>query len=186
VRYQTPGSPRLRTCFSLYPGMARIPSGAAPLMVDRSFRIAAQLRATGAVPQGVIVSLGDLSGGYTLFVQGGYLIFEYNCEGVSYRVASAAPVVDAQSRVVELAFDRAGNLAARVTLSVDGNAVGNGEIARTAKWFISWSALDVGRDSLSRVSEAYEGEFAFTAGALERVDFELEIQARPVDHQPMD
>ncbi|MGH8796908.1 MAG: arylsulfatase, partial [Caldimonas sp.] len=71
VRYQTPGSPRLRTRFSLYPGMARIPSGAAPLMVDRSFRIAAHLRPTGAVPQGVIVSLGDLSGGYTLFVQGG-------------------------------------------------------------------------------------------------------------------
>ena len=186
VRYQTPGSPRLRTRFSLYPGMARIPSGAAPLMVDRSFRIAAHLRATGAMPQGVIVSLGDLSGGYTLFVQGGHLVFEYNCEGVPYRVASAAPVVDAQSRVIEFAFERAGNLAASVTLSVDGRAAGSGEIARTAKWFISWSALDIGRDSLSRVSDAYNDDFAFTAGALERVDFELEIQARPVDHQPMD
>jgi arylsulfatase len=166
--------------------MARIPSGAAPLMVDRSFRIAAQLRATGVAPNGVIVSLGDLSGGYSFFVQGGRAVFEYNCEGVPYRVASAAPVVDAQSRRVELAFERAEHLAADVTLSVDGRVVGSGRIARTAKWFISWSALDVGRDSLSRVCDAYDDEFAFTAGALERVDFELEPQARPVDHQPMD
>jgi hypothetical protein len=44
----------------------------------------------------------------------------------------------------------------------------------------------VGRDSLSRVSEAYDDDFAFTPGALARVDFDLEAQERPVDHQPMD
>ena len=77
-------------------------------------------------------------------------------------------------------------LPATVELLVDGQAVGRGPIERTAKWFISWSALDVGRDSLSRVSDAYAGDFAFTPGALERVDLELEHQDRPVDHQPMD
>ena len=65
-------------------------------------------------------------------------------------------------------------------------SVATGPIARTSKWFISWSALDVGRDSLSRISDAYGDEFAFTEGALERVDMELEAQDRPVDHQPMD
>ena len=39
VRYQSNGSPRLRTRFSLYPGISSIPSGAAPLLIDRSFRI---------------------------------------------------------------------------------------------------------------------------------------------------
>lgn len=186
VRYQSHGSPRLRTSFSLYTGMSRIPSGAAPLMVDRSFRIAAHLRPTGAMPAGVIVSLGDLSGGYTFFVKDGRLAFEYNCEGTSYRVETAAPAVDAGSRLLEMVFTRGEDLAGRVELRVDGQVVGGGDIARTAKWFISWSALDVGRDSLSRVSDAYDGDFAFTAGALERVDFELEAQDRPVDYQPMD
>ncbi len=43
VKYQTPGSPRLRSRLVLYPGMARIPSGAAPLMINRSFRIVGRL-----------------------------------------------------------------------------------------------------------------------------------------------
>jgi arylsulfatase len=85
-----------------------------------------------------------------------------------------------------MAFERAEDLAARVTLAVDGAVVGRGEIARTARWFISWSALDVGRDSLSRVSDAYSGAFPFTPGALARVDFELEPMAQPVDHAPVD
>jgi len=64
--------------------------------------------------------------------------------------------------------------------------VGEASIPRSARWFISWSALDVGRDSLSRVSDAYADEFAFTPGALQRVELELEPQERPVDHQPID
>jgi len=186
VRYQSRGSPRLRTRLSLYPGMSRIPSGAAPLMVDRSYRIVAHLRPGEVAPSGVVVSLGDLSGGYTLFVKDGRLAFEYNCEGTPYRVESAPSAVTAASRTLEMAFTRGENLAGRVELRVDGQVVGRGDIARTAKWFISWSALDVGRDSLSRVSDAYADEFAFTDGALERVDIELEAQDRPVDHQPMD
>ena len=194
VRYHSSGSPRRRTRFSLYPGISRIPSGAAPLLVDRSFRITAHLRGTAGrtggdrsgEPRGVVVSLGDLSGGFSLYVQDGRFVFEYNCEGTPYRVATEAPAVSADCRRLELAFERTRNLAGKATLSVDGREVAAGEIPRTARWFISWSALDVGRDSLSRVSDAYDDEFAFTPGALERVDFDLEAQERPVDHQPLD
>jgi arylsulfatase len=208
VRYQSKGSPRLRNRFTLYPGMSRIPSGAAPLFVDRSFRIVAHLHPSAAAPEGVVVSLGDLSGGFTLFVRDGRLVFEYNCEGTPYRVESAPAAVDARSRTLELAFTRppsalarsgtcsssgrpsgltrTQNLAGDVTLLVDGRQVGHGEIPRTAKWFISWSALDVGRDSLSRVSDAYRDSFPFTPGALVRVEFELEPVAQPVDHAPVD
>lgn len=186
VLYHSSASPRLRSRFSLYPGGSRIPSGAAPLMVNRSFRIAAHLRPSGTVPAGVIVSLGDVSGGFTVYVSRGSLVFEYNCEGVPYRVATPEDALVAGSRLVELEFQRSRDLAGHARLLVDGKLAGSGEIPRTAKWFISWSALDVGRDSLSRVSDAYDGEFRFTPGALERVDFDLEIQDRPVDHQPMD
>ena len=47
VRYHSSGSPRRRTRLSLYPGISRIPSGAAPLLVDRSFRIRPTCAATG-------------------------------------------------------------------------------------------------------------------------------------------
>jgi len=32
----------------------------------------------------------------------------------------------------------------------------------------------------------YADEFAFTPGALQRVEIELEPQQQPIDHQPMD
>jgi arylsulfatase len=166
--------------------MSRIPSGAAPLFVDRSFRIVAHLHPSESVPEGVVVSLGDLSGGFTLFVRDRRLVFEYNCEGTPCRVESAASAVDARSHTLELAFTRTQNLAGEATLLVDGRPVGCGEIPRTAKWFISWSALDVGRDSLSRVSDVYADAFPFTPGALARVDFELEPVTQPVDHAPID
>jgi arylsulfatase len=188
VQYQSPGSPRLRSRFVLYPGMARIPSGAAPLMVNRSFRIVARLAGTGggAAPEGVIVSLGDLSGGFTMYVKAGRAFFEYNHEGVPHLVQSAPGAVTGDARTIEFAFERTADHAGTGRLSVDGRPVGEGRIPRSARWFISWSALDVGRDSLSRVSEAYADEFAFTPGALQRVEFELEPQARPIDHQPLD
>ena len=186
VRYQSPGSPRLRSRLVLYPGMARIPSGAAPLMINRSFRIVGRLAATGAVPEGVVVSLGDLSGGFTMFVQGGQLIFEYNHEGTPYRVESRAGAVTVAARTLEFAFERSADYAGTGHLLVDGVAVGSGAIPRSARWFISWSALDVGRDSLSRVSDSYADEFAFTPGALQRVEIELEPQQDPIDHQPID
>jgi arylsulfatase len=185
-RYHPADSPRRRTRFSLFPGMSRIPSGAAPLMVQRSFRIAAHLAPGDVPPEGVVVSLGDLSGGFSFYVQQGRLVFEYNHEGTPYRVASRDGAVDARSRELGFAFTRGENLAGRGTLTVDGHAVGEGDIPHTAQWFISWSPLDIGRDSLSRVSDAYPDAFPFTAGALLRVDFDLEAQERPVDYAPVD
>jgi arylsulfatase len=186
VQYQSHGSPRLRTRLVLYPGMSRIPSGAAPLMINRSFRIIARLADVGQAPQGVVVSLGDLSGGFTLYVQAGRAFFEYNHEGTPYRVESSAGVVTNSTGTLEFAFERTADYAGTGRLFVDGKLAGEGAIPRSARWFISWSALDVGRDSLSRVSDAYPDEFAFTPGALKRVEFELEPQQHPVDHQPMD
>jgi len=186
VKYQSPGSPRLRSRLVLYPGMARIPSGAAPLMIERSYRIVARLADIGVAPEGVVVSLGDLSGGFTFYVKGGQAVFEYNHEGTPYRVESRAGAVTAVARTLEFVFERAADYAGTGRLIVDDVVVGEAQIPRTARWFISWSALDVGRDSLSRVSDAYADAFDFTPGALERVEFELEQQQHPVDHQPVD
>jgi arylsulfatase len=186
VRYQGRGSPRLRERLTLYPGMSRIPSGAAPLMVDRTFRITAHLRNVGAKPSGVIVSLGDLSGGFVLYVQEGAIAFDYNCEGTVYGIRSDVNVVDASSRTIDIAFTRGEQLSARVEARVDGRPAASGEIPRTARWFISWSPLDVGRDSLSRVSDAYSDAFPFTTSALDHVDIELGPNESAYVHHPVD
>jgi arylsulfatase len=185
-RYQRPGSPRLRTRMSLYPGMSRIPSGAAPLMVDRSFRIEAALAATGAAPSGVVLSIGDLSGGLTLYVKDGALAFEVNCEGLPQRVKSAPGAVGPHARRIALDFARREPQGGDVKLYVDDALVAQGVIGRTSKWFLTWSPLDVGRDSLSRISDDYAGAFEFTRDALVRVDVELDPREHAVDHHPAD
>jgi arylsulfatase len=185
VRYQSPGSPRLRTRFSLHPGMSRIPSGAAPLFVDRSFRVTAHLNRTGSVPNGVIVSLGDVSGGFTLYVKDAQLAFEYNWEGTLYRVEAPASVT-AESKSLAMSLEREQGLAALVRLYVDGQEIGQGDVPHTAKWFISWSPLDIGKDGLSRITDTYRDAFPFTPGALERVDFELESKDVVLDLHPVD
>jgi arylsulfatase len=186
VKYQSHGSPRLRTRLVLYPGMSRIPSGAAPLVINRSFHITARLADVASAPEGVVVSLGDLSGGFTMYVKSGRLFFEYNHEGTPYRIESVAGAVTAGARTLDFEFERTADYQGVGRLFVDGRKVGEGAIPRTARWFISWSSLDVGRDSLSRVSDAYTDEFAFTPCALQRVEIELEPMQNPVDHQPMD
>jgi arylsulfatase len=155
-------------------------------MVDRTFRITAHLRNVGAKPSGVIVSLGDLSGGFVLYVQEGAIAFDYNCEGTVYGIRSDVNVVDASSRTIDIAFTRGEQLSARVEARVDGRPAASGEIPRTARWFISWSPLDVGRDSLSRVSDAYSDAFPFTTSALDHVDIELGPNESAYVHHPVD
>jgi arylsulfatase len=185
VRYQPNGSPRRRDRLTLYPGMSRIPSGAAPLFIDRGFRIVAHVRPTGAVPQGVIVALGDLSGGFTFFVKEGRLAFEYNFEGTPYRVETTGAGVGVAARTLAVAFERRDELAAFARLFVDDVEVGRGDVPHTAKWFLSWSPLDVGRNA-SRVSGAYDDAFPFTRDALDRVEIELEPKPALVDVHPID
>jgi arylsulfatase len=61
---------------------------------------------------------------------------------------------------------------AEATLLVDDAPVASTTVPLTTAHLSFWGA-DVGRDAVSQVSAAYEGEFAFPAGVLDDVTIEF-------------
>ena len=85
------------------------------------------------------------------------------------------------THICRFAFSKTGQHRGRGTLSVDGAAVGEGELSATWPFMAAQAGLHCGRDDGSPVSEQYEPPFTFT-GRLHRVVVELaDDQQRDVE-----
>ncbi|AQW46997.1 hypothetical protein ACIQPP_10120 [Streptomyces violaceusniger] len=164
-----PGSPRRRATFTYYPGMAHLPIAAVPPVMNRAHPITAYVDRAATSDEGVLVSLGNISSGYVLYVKDNRLVYEYNFLGTRYTVTSAEelPVGPAE---LTFAFDKTGDMRGVGHLYVSGRSVGSADIPRVLPHFLGWQGLDIGRDTLSPSSPSYDGEFAFT-GKFEKVVF---------------
>ncbi|MGW7595027.1 arylsulfatase, partial [Streptomyces rubiginosohelvolus] len=156
-----PGSPRRRTTFTYYPGMAHLPIAAVPPVMNRAHRITAYVDRAAVSDEGVLVSLGNISSGYVLYVKDNRLVYEYNFLGKRYTVTSDEELPTGPA---ELAFEfvKTGDMQGVGHLYVSGRPVGSEDIPQVLPHFLGWQGLDVGRDTLSPSSPSYDGEFAFT------------------------
>ncbi|GCB43027.1 sulfatase precursor [Streptomyces sp. NL15-2K] len=164
-----PGSPRKRTTFTYYPGMAHLPGAAVPPVMNRGHRITAFVDRAATSDEGVLVSLGNISSGYVLYVKDNRLVYEYNFLGTRYTVTSAEELPTGPAELT-FEFIKTGDMRGVGHLYVSGKPVGNGAIPRVLPHFLGWQGLDVGRDTLSPSSPSYDGEFPFT-GKFEKVVF---------------
>ncbi|AEM84407.1 arylsulfatase [Streptomyces violaceusniger] len=166
-----PGSPRRRTTFTYYPGMAHLPGAAVPPVMNRAHRITAFVDRAAASDEGVLVSLGNISSGYVLYVKDNRLVYEYNFLGTRYTVTSQDELPLGPA---ELTFDfiKTGDVRGVGRLYVSGMPAGKTDLPQVLPHFFGWQGLDVGRDTLSPSSPSYDGEFAF-AGKLDRVVFDV-------------
>lgn len=164
-----PGSPRMRTTFTYYPGMAHLPIAAVPPVMNRAHRITAYVDRATASDEGVLVSLGNISSGYVLYVKDNRLVYEYNFLGTRYTVTSEEELPTGPAELT-FEFVKTGDMQGVGHLYVSGRPVGTADIPRVLPHFLGWQGLDVGRDTLSPSSPGYEGEFAFTGG-FEKVVF---------------
>lgn len=170
AKYHSAASPRRRRHFVLHRGVGRIPAGVTPLIYDRSYRIDATVDITGD-DEGVLVSQGDVNGGYALWLADHELHYEYNHQGTRRHVSGPASLSHGQHRLA-MDFTRTGHLQGVAEICVDDVPVGSVELPSTARYMMAWQGLEIGRDALSPVSERYPREFAFT-GELETVEFTL-------------
>lgn len=140
-----------------------------PDIRNRSFTISADVtRQVG--DQGVIVASGARTGGYSLYVLDGHLVFELNRAGPTSVIRSDAPLpVDD----VTLSVRYAKEAEHRGTLSLLANdeVIGQGPL-ETLPFRQTLFGMDIGKDTGSTVSSAYQGPFAFQ-GQLRWVDYEL-------------
>ena len=127
---------------------------------------------------GVLYALGGASGGLTLYMDRGRLVFEYNMMIIERYEARSADVIPPGRRRIEVDTTFASRRPispAEVVLRVDGHEVGRTTVQRTVPAaFTASETLDVGRDLGSPVSRAYAERrpFAFE-GTLREMRVEL-------------
>jgi arylsulfatase len=161
--------------FSYYPpGAEFIAEAASPPVKNRSHTITASMETDGTT-NGVIVASGGYFGGYTLYVKNNLLTYAYNYFDETYtRIRATTPLAAGRHEVVVTYTKQDGDVAATVTLGVDGETVGQGTIAQVelSKYSIS-EPFDVGIDNGGAVDRAsYTAPFAFS-DQLEVVRFDL-------------
>ena len=90
---------------------------------------------TGA--EGVIVALGGIIGGWSLYAKGGKLKYCYNFYGVNRYTIEGASAIPPGTHQVRMEFKYDGGGLAKggaVTLYVDGGKVGEGRVDMTSRW----------------------------------------------------
>ena len=113
-----------------------------------------------------------MTGGFTMFLKGGQLFYDYNfLDGVYYTMMS--PQLPTGKTELKFNFIKTGNFAGTGELYVNGEKVAQTDMP---KMHISTYSLaetfDVGRDTGTQVSRIYDDPFPFV-GKLDKVVINL-------------
>ncbi|MGL6280041.1 MAG: sulfatase-like hydrolase/transferase, partial [Gaiella sp.] len=168
-----------QTRFAFPGGVDNINWGMIPRIYGRSYAIEADLVVPESGAEGVILAMADFIGGFGLWVDGdGILRHTYSLLGVeTYRqeASSALPAGEVSVRMLFESDEPKPGSGGKVTLFVNGEAVGEGAMPKTVPvTFTSYAGMDVGRDNGLVVDLGYEDKapYAFT-GEVKRVVFDL-------------
>jgi arylsulfatase A-like enzyme len=167
-----------RNSVTFYPGMVRLPEGSAPKThnITHTITVYAEIPEEGA--EGVLVCLGGDTAGWSFYILDGRLVYHYNWFDMErYEVISDINVpagkVELRCRFFNESQIPGGS--AMLNLFINGKPVGAGKIEKQVRGRFSVETLDVGVDTLTPVSRAYEHKrpFWFT-GKIEKVCIDLE------------
>ena len=150
-----------RTNYTFWKGMGHLPSDVAPDLRSRSYSITAHIEVPEDGCEGVLISHGDLTTGYSLFIRDGYLEHDLNVGG-THQMLKSDRKVPAGSHQVGVRMKRDGNHGT-LTMFIDDVVVGEMTTENIFWILISWSGLDIGLDRGTPVS-FYESPFMFTGG----------------------
>jgi arylsulfatase len=164
-----------RRKYTYFPGAYRIPDSAAPDIKNRSYSISAEVEIPKAGAEGVLVAMGGVSAGWSLYVKEGKPAFTYN-----YFIGERPTIVGKDKLPT-------GSVTVRYEFLYDGGGIGKGG---TSKLFVNdklvaegrmdksvpylFSAdetFDVGMDTGSAVAD-YKAPFSFT-GTITKVVIDL-------------
>jgi arylsulfatase A-like enzyme len=165
-----------QTVFAYSGEMAGIPTGNAPNILNRSFKITADVD----VPEngdGMIVTLGGRWGGYGLYLLKGVPVFDYNMLALlQARWAGDQPLSAGKHTLVfDFKYDGPGIAKGGTgVLKVDGNEVRTLQIPKTVPFLLPGDeSFDVGVDTRTGVNDQdYQVPFRFN-GKIANVTFDL-------------
>jgi len=159
-RYYTDESIINKDHFKYYPGTQHLNARVFAPLQGVSHRITVPVIRNDEGDEGILVAFGGVDSGFVFYVKDSKLVYEFNFVQEMYSVKSEkdVPVGYSEAAVEITQTDFYDAVAA---LYIDGEKVGEAPI-RTLPVETSSEGADIGRDSLSRVSGSYTGEFPFT------------------------
>ncbi|SDI27190.1 arylsulfatase [Alteribacillus persepolensis] len=172
--FVSPEAVTARKTFTYYPGVAHLGTFAAPQITNKSYIITVLAERPSPSCEGVLVAHGDHDSGYVFYIRNNRLVFEYNYVGTMFKIESDVYVPIGEC-TFEFKFTKKEENSGMGSLYINGGKAGEGHIPKTLLYRLSHGGFDIGRDSLSQVSESYrdEGEFSFN-GNIERVVYTLQ------------
>lgn len=154
--------------FTYYaPGAVRIAEKSSAPVKNRSHTIETTLEITGK-EEGVIAAVGGMTGGFSLFVKGQRVYFDYNyLDGVFYTLKS--PKLKKGINEVKYVFTKTVDFAGVGELFINGEKVAEAEMPQMhISTYSLAETFDIGRDTGTQVSKLYKGLFPYT-GVLDKV-----------------
>jgi len=153
------------------PGAVRIAEKASAPVKNRSHTITTTIDLEGN-EQGVIVAVGGMTGGFTMFIKDGRLYFDYNyLDGLYYTMES--PPLPRGSTELRFEFTKTVEFGGTGVLYVNGQQVAEVDMPQMhISTYSLAETFDVGRDTGTQVSRLYDGPFPFV-GTLDRVIIQL-------------
>ena len=160
--------------FTYYPpGAEFIAEATSPPVKNRSHTITASVETDGKT-DGVIAACGGYFSGYTLYVKENILTYTYNYFDENYDTVKASKPLTAGKHELKCVYESLPNNTGKVTLSIDGAQVGQGDVEKVVlgKYSIS-EPFDVGVDNGGSVDRtSYTSPFKFS-DTLDWVRFDL-------------
>jgi len=164
------GAGKRRRRFVLRQG-AVLPATSAPTVRGRSHRITARVHRERVDIEGVLVASGGRFGGWAFYVLGNRLHYAGSWFGDHVRTSSPL-AIPAGASTLRVDVTRVGKDEALVRFFVDDAPGGEGRIAPFRPAIFASEPLEVGRDGMTPVDDAYDAPFAF-GGRIDELVIDL-------------
>jgi arylsulfatase len=176
---ERPNSVLPRGVYVYLPGAAPVPEGVAVNIKNRSHAVVADVEVGDEPATGTLLSQGSFLGGWSLYVQDGYLTYVHNLGGQELTYVRAREPMGPGHHQLGFRFTRTDDDQGRGTLFVDERVVGEGEIERFTpiRFSATGAGVTCGYSSGLPVSDELEGPFRFT-GLLHRVTVTVDGEPR--------
>jgi arylsulfatase len=166
--------------------MGRLSENCVLNIKNKSHSVTAQIIVPDMGAEGVIISQGANTGGWSLYAKNGRLKYCYNWGNFKHFFVEGTTPIPAGEHQVRMEFAYAGGglgKGGRVTLYTDGQKVGEGEIGATlAMIFSADDGCDIGEDNGAPVSPEYGPTGNAFNGEVKGVQLAIADAAESVDH----
>jgi arylsulfatase len=170
----------------LFGGMGRLTENSIVNTKNKSHALTAEIVVPESGAEGVIVALGGIIGGWSLYAKEGKPKYCYNFYGVHEYIIEGTMKIPTGKHQVRMEFKYDGGGLAKggtVTLFVDGKPAGQGRVDQTEPMvFSADETLDVGFEAGSPVTFDYPKGHTEFSGEVNWVQIDLDKDAEDVDH----